>query len=515
MTITGNRVRSARCGTWDGVIRAELIRTRHSAVQWFPAVGLVLGAISSALAIATAGAASADVIIFWQSMYVTGMAMPLMALLAALAETRERRARSGGTDLRPVSPVRVRMGRLLVLCAVSVVFHGANFGVTWFFVLLGGVEGSGRLFTTGMLAWTGSLGVIAVAGVVARFSGMIPVLVLAVIAQVAGTLVAESETWWAFPPSWPIRLLLPVLGVHANAVPLEPGESISGGDPLGAPTALILTLCLIVVAGAVSVFVGVPRGRHPRRRRKRSNPTTAGEHRGRLASGALPALSSGRRSSGMNNRTGAAAGVALALRRTLASPAALSAFLLIVVVAAVYPPSYVTQLWTFVLLPLGAGLLPVITWPVMARAWRVTVLENHRSAGAYLLWQVCVVVILSVTAAGGALAAGADGSDVRWSVVLSVLTGTVLVFVSTALCVRVGTGTAVAATIVWTVVSLTLGGDVLADTGLWIIALPSWPETALSGGRTLVALAVLTGLSVVSAVWARREFRAFERRGEG
>lgn len=514
MTVTGNRVRPARCGTWDGIIRAELIRTRHSAVQWFPAVGLVLGAISSALAIATAGAPNADVIIFWQSMYVTGMAMPLMALLAALAETRERRARSGGTDLRPVSPVRVRAGRLLVLCAVSVVFHGANFGVTWLFVLLGGVEGSGRVFTTGLLAWIGSLGVIAVAGVVARFSGMIPVLVLAVIAQVAGTLVAESETWWAFPPSWPIRLLLPVLGVHANAVPLAPGESISGGDPLGAPTALILTLCLIVVAGAVSVFVSVPRGRHPRRRGRRSDRTTAGEPHGGLASGVLPAPSPGPRSSGMT-RTGAVAGVTLALRRTLAAPAVLSAVLLIVVVAAVYPPSYVTQLWTFVLLPLGAGLLPVITWPVMARTWRVTVLENHRSAGAYLLWQVGVVVTLSVAAAGGALAAGAASSDVRWSVVLSVLTGAVLVFVSTALCVRVGTATAVAATTVWTVVSLTLGGDVLADTGLWIIALPSWPETALSGGRSLVALAVLTGLSVVSAAWARREFRAFERRGEG
>lgn len=183
------------------------------------------------------------------------------------------------------------------------------------------------------------------------------------------------------------------------------------------------------------------------------------------------------------------------------------------VVGVAYPPSYATQLWTFVLLPLGAGLLPVITWPVMAAAWRVSVLENHRSPGAYLVWQAGVVAVLTVVAAVAALLAGADVAPVLRSAVLSVLVGTVLVLVATALCARVGTGAAVAATVLWTVVSLTLGGDVLADTVLWILAVPAWPLTALGAGRTGVALVLLVVLLVAGALGARREFRAVGRRG--
>lgn len=520
-TYTETRHRAARIGTWGGVLRAELLRTRHSAVQWFPLVGLLLGVVSSGLATAVAGAPDVDIIVSWQGMYVTGMAMPLMALLAALAEGRERRARCGGTDLRPVSPRRVRLVRLLVLWAVSAVFHLANYGATWLFVVVGGgagggFSGSGVVVSTGALSWVASLGVLAVVSVLARYLTVVPVLVLAVIAQVSGTLAAESGSWLFYPPSWPIRLLLPVLGIHSNAVPLQPGEILGGPEPLGAATAAVLNLLLIVVGTALAVTVS---GRRTWRLR------LAGRRAGRAASVAPPTSPAPVPAAGALARPGtcrrpasprfsdALAGVALALRGTLATPAVLAAAVLMLVVGVVYPPSYATQLWTFVLLPLGAGLLPVITWPVMAAAWRVSVLENHRSPGAYLVWQAAVVAVLTVVAAVAALLAGADVAPVLRSSALSVLVGTVLVLVATALCARVGTGAAVAATVLWTVVSLTLGGDVLADTVLWILAVPAWPLTALGAGRTGVALVLLVVLLVAGALGARREFRAVGRRG--
>ncbi|ALP50054.1 hypothetical protein BBD29_07295 [Corynebacterium glutamicum] len=96
---------------------------------------------------------------------------------------------------------------------------------------------------------------------------------------------------------------------------------------------------------------------------------------------------------------------------------------------------------------------------------------------------------------------------------LWVLTGILLAMVSTALRIRFGSGVAIAATVLWTVISITLGGDVLAETMLWLVAVPSWPETADTTTRFLIAMPLQAVLITGSTIWAIREIRDSERRG--
>ncbi|EEW50832.1 hypothetical protein HMPREF0290_0558 [Corynebacterium efficiens YS-314] len=181
--------------------------------------------------------------------------------------------------------------------------------------------------------------------------------------------------------------------------------------------------------------------------------------------------------------------------------------------AVIYPPSYISGAYTFALLPIGAGLIPVITWSALWGAWPIAVTENHRLRSAYLLWQGLVVVICALGAGGAELLAGDGATEVAQKVVLWVLTGVFLVLVSTALCIRFGPGVSIAATVIWTIVSATLGGDVLADTILWVVAVPAWPETATSTGRWVFAVVTHMVCAVPGVMWVRREIRRAERRG--
>ena len=85
----------------SGIIQAEIVRTKGSAVQWFPLIGLWIGITSSTLAFWSAEGHDASGALGWQAMYVTGMAAPLLALLAGLAEDREKANRYGGTGSSP------------------------------------------------------------------------------------------------------------------------------------------------------------------------------------------------------------------------------------------------------------------------------------------------------------------------------------------------------------------------------------------------------------------------------
>ena len=111
-------------------------------MQWFPLIGLSIGITSSTLAFWSAEGHDASGALAWQAMYVTGMAAPLLALLAGLAEDREKANRYGGTDIRPVSPYAIRAARIGVLIVVSALFHLMNFGSSWALTILDGREGA-------------------------------------------------------------------------------------------------------------------------------------------------------------------------------------------------------------------------------------------------------------------------------------------------------------------------------------------------------------------------------------
>lgn len=72
---------------------------------------------------------------------------------------------------------------------------------------------------------------------------------------------------------------------------------------------------------------------------------------------------------------------------------------------------------------------------------------------------------------------------------IGTLVGYVIVLLSVQSLRRVGTSATMIGVIILTVFSATLGGDVLADTPLWVVAFPAWPETAETPLRVSVAMA--------------------------
>ena len=86
--------------------------------------------------------------------------------------------------------------------------------------------------------------------------------------------------------------------------------------------------------------------------------------------------------------------------------------------------------------------------------------------------------------------------DARFGL-LAFLAGSVLTLAALAITVRFGVVWALAATILVTIISATIGGDVLAQSALWILAVPAWPATA-TGARVWVAAAV--GLVLLAVV---------------
>ena len=57
-----------------------------------------------------------------------------------------------------------------------------------------------------------------------------------------------------------------------------------------------------------------------------------------------------------------------------------------------------------------------------------------------------------------------------------------------ALVIRFGMGATLVAMIVWTIVTVLIGGDVLAESFLWVIAPLAWPETAIPVQRFIIAM---------------------------
>lgn len=518
-TITGQRAAETTrpavhpSGSWTGCLRAELIRTKNTAIQYFPVIGLALGIISANFSFWASGAHDSSGILSWQAMLVTGMAAPLFALLGGLAETREKKARFGGTHLRPVPAQRVRACRLVVLAGASALFHALNYGSAWLIATAQGRSGASALIAAGVLAWVGSIATVALFGVVARLSGLIASLLMAVAYQAAGTLTAESALYRLIPPAWPVRLLLPTLGIHANAVPLSADDPLASESPF---VALVLNIILaaVTVAAYLAVAPTLGRGARPVTADATTKPVTS-HHVERFTTDGFTLPSANRRAPREHTtRTCGAAlgGVHRVLIRSAVLPLTIAVVALLTAVAIVYPPSYVSGAYTFVLLPLGAGLLPVITWPILASAWRVSVAENFHVRQAFLLWQAVLGTCLGLVAAVAHVAAGGGLVDTARMTVLWVMVGILLATAATALIIRFGVGACVAATVVWTVLSITLGGDVLAHTVLWVVAVPAWPETATTPSRLVGAVIALALGIAAAAWWALAEIRSSERR---
>ena len=447
------------------VIRAELVRTKNTTVAYFPLLGFALAGMGILTSYSDAGRGA------WQALYVTGMAAPLMALLSGLPEKREKTCREGGTGIRQVSPRLIRGGRLIVLLIILAAMLACDFGtllmpVAW------------------VCAWIGAAGVVALFGVISRWIGLIPALLVAVVWQLTGTLTAEHPLWFLLPPTWAVRIMLPVLGVHSNAVPLDPGDPLTTESPT---LAAVLCLVFVVLTATAYVFIGTPRTRPDR------STTTATSHTGTWAAEPAADLRKGRASTG--------AALSHTLLRTALTPLTLAALALIAVAG-----SWTADLAVHLILPLGCGIAAVVTWAALQPAWWITVCRTRRVIPGVIVW--LDVLVAAVGFGTGVVLAlrGTPLPEVLRVTGLLVVVGAVMVTAALALCVRTGAGAVIAATVFLTVLSVTLGGSVLADTPLWLPAVPAWPLTA-TGARLPVALVLGALLLTVSTASAHRELR--------
>lgn len=316
--------------------------------------------------------------------------------------------------------------------------------------------------------------------------GTIPVFLAAWVWQVIGALAAETTTWFAIPPTWAVRAMLPILGAHQNAEPLAVGDPLATESP-----ALALTLSVLLTALVLVLRVLLP-GSLRMERGTDSRPV-------------------GRRST----RESAVGAIRAVMRSRAVMPLCAAAILLAVATATIYPNSYLLGLHTYAMLPLGACVIAVLTWQALTPGWRVLILRKVTVPTAVqtwlLLWVSIVSVAVTATALANAVRRGhGDAASllaITQSGVLWLILGIAGTLGALWLTVRFGAGWALGAAVILTIVGVTLGGDVLADTWLWILGPTAWPLSADTPQRFLIAASIATALAVLGWFMSRQAMR--------
>ena len=480
-------------------LSAEVLRSRGSALQWLPLLAVplvVLTALFSALASPTQDATG---VLGWQSMFITGMYAPLIALFAAIPERREVRTRGGGTLWRRINAHYEQASRYLAVLSSLAIFHVLNFGLSWAIVALQGRANHQLLVVAGLYSFLGAIGIAGLAVGCSRRCGLVAALAGGIVWQEIGTLpsTVEGNAWWAFPPAWPMRLMLPALRIHQNSVPLDPGDPLLQEGPL--PAAL---LCLVLAAVGTCAAIFTPRRIRPLRLRLRQGGTA--EDTAAITTGEVWTPTATPRAAARSKLPGALIG----LHRAASSPLLIGCLVLSIVALAVialtYPADYVHGFFVFALLPVGAGVLPCIVWPLLAAAWPLSYSESRHSPNALLIWIFGAVVFVCTAASLASISAGSSAPAVLGRLPLAVGVGFSIAVISLCIVVRFGIISALALTIMGSIVSVTLGGDVLAKTYLWLIAFSAWPINADTPARYVVA-AFLTLLIAAVGSWTAKQ----------
>lgn len=471
-------------------LRAEWIRAKGSVLWWLAAGGLVLGVVLSGMSLVGSIDDATD-LLNWQALLVTGMLAPIAVLYAGLTEQREKQARSGGAVWRPVSDRATRAARLVVVWVALGLFFLLDFGATWALAALFGLDHAPRVLLIAFFTWVGSLGAAGLGAALSRRGGLLVALAGALVWQFALGFLSERDWWWLNPGAWPMRLVVPAMGLHVNATPLEPDSPLLHESPWPA-----FALCVLLAVVGMACAVAVPPRTTPLRLPRRTVHAVTSPVMG---SAARPAVS---------RPAGAPRLAALrGLHRVAMNPAVVVCLvisMLVMLFALRYDPSVRTGLFTYAILPVGAGLLPVLVWSQLRHAWSLVQIEHPRVRAALLGWLLIVVTLVALVAAA---TSGATLIDAARRLLLAVLIGGAMAFFSLAVTARWGVGWALAWTLFATIFSVTIGGDVLAESALWIIAPTSWPETATTATRFVFAAVIGVLLFAGSAGLAHRRLR--------
>lgn len=463
---------------------AELIRTKSSSAAWITLTGLIFALLSSGFAETVKLSGDVHALLNWQGLYATGLAGPVMTLIAGLVWEREKNAREGGTSWRSARRAQVIVARVLVVWGLSLLFHCLTYGGILGVALLNGFSGSlGIIASAGIISWIASAAWCIPGLLVARWVGAIPAVLISVVLQGAGTVVAEKSWWWAVPMSWPIRPCLWVLGIHQNAVLLQPGEEPLIHEPWSA-----LSLCVVAAVAATAGLIWSDA----------HNPSMDG----------VSLFTRWGKEKSRSARGGVWGAIDLAVRGGAIRYLTVSSLLALVIIAISHRPGVTSGLFSYAILPLGSMILPVLAWSKVRDGWQLVSLRSAAAWWVFTLRLVLHVVLMVVFATGFVMVEG-DSEGLLRRVILWVLTGTVMVLLSLVVAVRFSAGVAVGGALIWWIFSVTFAGDILAVTPLWVVSLPLWAECANTPGRLLIAMiacGVLAGALI--GLWRRVENRS-------
>lgn len=531
---------AARSGFPSGwaVLRAELGRSRRTFTWWVGAVVVLFGLHALLVAQGTGTATGWNGgVMAWLSLYPDAFALPIGALVGAMAQWREVRHRAGGTAWRAVRPSQVLGGRVVVLAASALVCQ---------VMLLAPVVGSALLrgagwgpwhdwFAFGVVMWVhvtaaGVWGMALVRWVGGAAVGLAPAA--AMVWSVAGSVRAESATWWAEPWTWAVRPTLPLLGVHGNGVGLEPGSPVWDypvwpGVLLGLLTGVLGVAAAALgqrLRGAGGFSAAAPtsgaglRNRTAPTARAVTGAPAVGPARQPLATVTAPTVQAPAPppSTSRQPRATVTVPTAPARRRSLLAAMALTlpwglwAGLAVLLTAllgvtrTVYTGGYALGLLALVGVPAAACVVGIISWTAQAAAWRSLVLRARpvelTGALAALMGLFLLPVLVTDWAVSGWGAplthtepgAGAFSSAVYALLVLPFV-ALMVAAVSHALARCAGTVVAIVVAVAGLLEGVLVGGnDILSRSFLWLAAPWAWVQVAAQYPQRWPVVALLS-----------------------
>ena len=101
------------------------------------------------------------------------------------------------------------------------------------------------------LPWAAGLAVTALAVLVCVIWGLGPGVALGVAGMMAGALISDKSFWYAVPPAWPMRVILPLAGIHPNGLALDADSPLhdTGVIPLAVALSAAATIVILVIGG--------------------------------------------------------------------------------------------------------------------------------------------------------------------------------------------------------------------------------------------------------------------------
>jgi ABC-2 type transport system permease protein len=202
------------------VIKAEHLKLKHTLGALLPVIApftvmllalLLTGGIEKAF---PTGAWN-----WWYTMFLPGM----LAIISYLCIKKDKKTRYYHILLLPLSLEKSWKGKV-GYCILGLIFSN--------FIIFLGTQVGGAVFGTNISLWSGIAAALLLSisylweiplflFLSARF-GMFASIFASMALSIIGTVtLPDSNYWWVYPPSIPIRLMCPVLGILPNGIPMS------------------------------------------------------------------------------------------------------------------------------------------------------------------------------------------------------------------------------------------------------------------------------------------------------